>query len=102
MSAQPDSILSHTATVDKKAVEAIPNSKKIYVTGSRADIRVPMREISCSPTQTQTGLEENTPITVYDTSGAYTDPEANIDIRKGLQPLRAGWIAERDDTVELD
>lgn len=102
MSAQPDSILSHTATVDKKAVEAIPNSKKIYVTGSRADIRVPMREISCSPTQTQKGLEANTPITVYDTSGPYTDPDASIDIRKGLQPLRANWIAERNDTVELD
>ena len=101
MSAIPDSILSDTATVDKKAVEAIPNSKKIHVIGSRPDIRVPMREISCSPTQTQNGLEENTPITVYDTSGPYTDPEANIDIRKGLQPLRSQWIAERNDTVEL-
>lgn len=101
MSAIPDSILSDTATVDKKAVEAIPNSKKIHVIGSRPDIRVPMREISCSPTQTQNGLEENTPITVYDTSGPYTDPEATIDIRKGLQPLRSQWIAERNDTVEL-
>jgi len=101
MSAIPDSILSDTATVDKKAVEAIPNSKKIHVIGSRADIRVPMREISCSPTQTQKGLEKNTPITVYDTSGPYTDPEASIDIRKGLQPLRAHWVAERNDTVEL-
>ena len=101
MSAIPDSILSDTATVDKKAVEAIPNSKKIHVIGSRPDIRVPMREISCSPTQTQKGLEKNTPITVYDTSGPYTDPEASIDIRKGLQPLRAHWVAERNDTVEL-
>ena len=101
MSAIPDSILSDTATVDKKAVEAIPNSKKIHVIGSRPDIRVPMREISCSPTQTQKGLEKNTPITVYDTSGHYTDPEASIDIRKGLQPLRAHWVAERNDTVEL-
>ena len=101
MNAIPDSILSDTATVDKKAVEAIPNSKKIHVIGSRPDIRVPMREISCSPTQTQKGLEENTPITVYDTSGPYTDPEASIDIRKGLQPLRAHWVAERNDTVEL-
>ncbi|MFT5395998.1 MAG: phosphomethylpyrimidine synthase [Gammaproteobacteria bacterium] len=102
MSAIPDSILSDTATVDAKAVEAIPNSKKIHVIGSRPDIRVPMREISCSPTQTQKGLEKNTPITVYDTSGPYTDPEAAIDIRKGLQPLRAEWVAERNDTVELD
>ncbi len=102
MSAIPDSILSDTATVDEKAVEAIPNSKKIHVIGSRADIRVPMREISCSPTQTQKGLEENTPITVYDTSGPYTDPEVAIDIRKGLQPLRSQWVAERNDTIELD
>lgn len=102
MSAQPDSILSNTATVDKKAVEAIPNSKKIYVSGSRADIRVPMREISCSPTQTQRGLEENTPITVYDTSGPYTDPDVSIDIRKGLAPLRENWISERNDTLELE
>jgi phosphomethylpyrimidine synthase len=101
MSAIPDSILSDTATVDEKAVEAIPNSKKIHVIGSRADIRVPMREISCSPTQTQKGLEENTPITVYDTSGPYTDPDVEIDIRKGLQPLRSQWVAERNDTVEL-
>jgi len=101
MSAIPDSILSDTATVDEKAVEAIPNSKKIHVIGSRPDIRVPMREISCSPTQTQKGLEENTPITVYDTSGPYTDPEVAIDIRKGLQPLRSQWVAERNDTVEL-
>lgn len=102
MSAIPDSILSDTATVDEKAVEAIPNSKKIHVIGSRPDIRVPMREISCSPTQTQKGLEKNTPITVYDTSGPYTDPEATIDIRKGLQSLRENWVAERNDTVELD
>lgn len=102
MSAIPDSILSDTATVDEKAVEAIPNSKKIHVIGSRPDIRVPMREISCSPTQTQKGLEENTPITVYDTSGPYTDPEVSIDIRKGLEALRAPWVAERNDTLELD
>ena len=102
MSAQPETILSNTAKVDEKAVEAIPNSKKIHVTGSRPDIRVPMREISCSPTQTQAGLEENTPITVYDTSGPYTDPEATIDIRKGLNALRADWITERNDTVELE
>ena len=61
MSAIPDSILSDTVTVDEKAVEAIPNSKKIHVIGSRPDVCVPLREIS-SPTQTQKGLEKNTPI----------------------------------------
>ncbi|MEM6998880.1 MAG: phosphomethylpyrimidine synthase ThiC, partial [Pseudomonadota bacterium] len=102
MSANPDSILSNTATVDKKAVVALPNSKKIHVVGSRSDIRVPMREISCSATQTQSGLEDNPSITVYDTSGPYTDPEIEIDIRKGLQPLRKNWIEEREDTIELE
>lgn len=101
MSANPDSILSQTAIVDERIVAAIPNSKKVFVTGSRPDIRVAMREIACSPTQTNKGLEENTPITVYDTSGPYTDPEADIDIRSGLAPLRQTWIEERNDTELL-
>ena len=101
MGAIPDNRLSHTASVDECIVEPIPNSKKVYVTGSRPDIRVPMREISCSPTHTEQGLEPNTPITVYDTSGPYTDPDADIDIRRGLQPLREKWIEERADSVEL-
>ncbi len=102
MSAIPDAILSQTVTVDERIVQPIPNSKKIFVAGSRPDIRVAMREIACSPTQTRTGLEENTPITVYDTSGPYTDPTADIDIRKGLSPLRKTWIEERGDTEQLD
>lgn len=66
--------------------------------GSRPDIRVPFREISLSPTKT-TGIdEENPPLLVYDTSGPYTDPEANNDLRKGLPALRRAWIEERDDT----
>ena len=101
MSAQPDPVLSQTASVDKRIVEPIANSKKIYVTGSRADIRVPMREISCSATHTKKGLEENIPITVYDTSGPYTDPDVSIDIRKGLEPFRSGWIEERQNTRQL-
>ena len=102
MSAISDSILSHTAIVDEEITKPIPNSKKTYVTGSRSDISVPMREIACSPTQTKKGLEENTSITVYDTSGPYTDPNATIDIRKGLKPLRKIWIEERNDTDQLN
>ena len=101
MSVISDSILSRTATVDEEIVKPILNSKKIYVTGSRPDISVPMREISCTPTQTKDGLEKNVPITVYDTSGPYTDPNAKIDIRKGLKPLRKQWIDERNDTEQL-
>ena len=102
MSAKSKVVLSETASVDARITQPIPNSKKIYVTGTRPNIRVPMREISCAPTHTQAGLEQNTPITVYDTSGAYTDPEADIDIRRGLTALRQDWIEERDDTACLD
>ena len=102
MSAISDSILSHTAIVDEEITKPIPNSKKTYVTGPRSDILVPMREIACSPTQTKEGLEENIPITVYDTSGPYTDPNATIDIRKGLNPLRKIWIEKRNDTNQLN
>ena len=99
MSATADTLLSQTAVVDGKAVESFPNSKKIYVQGSRADIRVPMREISLSKTHNGQVGEENPPLTVYDTSGPYSDVDANIDIRKGLTALRQSWLEERDDTI---
>jgi phosphomethylpyrimidine synthase len=100
MNANPQ-FLAATATVDEAAIQALPNSRKIYVQGSRPDIRVPMREISQSDTPASFGAEKNPPVYVYDTSGPYTDPEAKIDIRSGLLPLRAAWIAERNDTEEL-
>ena len=90
------------ARVDVHSVAPLPNSEKIYVTGSRDDMQVPMRKISQAVTPTDMGGEENPPIFVYDTSGAYTDPNAEIDIRKGLPALRGDWIAERDDTELLD
>src|SRR5450830_1054205 len=93
--------LASTAEVDSAAVAPLPNSRKIYVTGSRPDLRVPMREITQSDTSASFGHEPNPPISVYDTSGPYTDPQAAIDIRAGLAPLRAGWIAERGDSEEL-
>jgi len=94
--------LSEVAAVDKDSVQPFPKSRKVYVEGSRPDIRVPMREITLDDTPTDFGGEKNDPLYVYDTSGAYTDPEANIDIRKGLEPLREKWIEEREDTVLLD
>ena len=100
MNANPK-FLSATATVDAAAVQPLPNSRKIYVTGSRPDIRVPMREISQSDTTASFGAEKNPPIYVYDTSGAYTDPQATIDIRSGLDTPRLPWILERGDTEEL-
>jgi phosphomethylpyrimidine synthase len=100
MSANPK-FLGATARVDEAAVQPLPNSRKIHVAGSRPDIRVPMREITQSDTPASFGAEKNPPIFVYDTSGPYTDPDAKIDVRRGLEPLRLRWIAERDDTEEL-
>jgi len=85
-----------------KAEQPFPNSRKLYIEGSRPDIRVPMREISLSPTHTKTGVEENPSILIYDTSGPYTDPDVTIDLEKGLTPIRAAWIEERGDTETLD
>ena len=81
-----------------------PASKKIYVEGNRSDLRVPMREITLSPTRLAHNKkeEENLPLLVYDTSGPYTDPAERIDIRCGLRPVRLPWILERGDVESLD
>ena len=93
--------LSSAAHVDEAAVKPLPNSRKIYVEGSRPDIRVPMREITQDETPASMGAEVNPPVYVYDCSGPYTDPQFTIDIRSGLAEMRAGWIAERGDTEAL-
>ncbi|HQS58916.1 MAG: phosphomethylpyrimidine synthase ThiC [Gallionellales bacterium 35-53-114] len=100
MNANPK-FLSQTAHVDNAAVQPLPNSRKVYVTGSRPDIRVPMREISQADTPASMGAEANPPIYVYDCSGPYTDPAAKIDIRSGLESVRTPWILERNDTEAL-
>jgi phosphomethylpyrimidine synthase len=100
MNANPKFIAA-TAHVDEAAVKPLPNSRKVYVEGSRPDIRVPMREVSQSDTPASMGFEKNPPIFVYDCSGPYTDPDAQIDIRNGLPALRLNWILERNDTEEL-
>jgi phosphomethylpyrimidine synthase len=91
-----------TAAVDTAAVEPLPRSMKLYVEGSRPDIRVPMRAISQDDTSASMGAEPNPPVFVYDTSGPYTDPAANIDIRKGLAPLRAGCRFARKQEASYD
>ncbi|HEY7741876.1 MAG TPA: phosphomethylpyrimidine synthase ThiC, partial [Burkholderiales bacterium] len=101
MNANPK-FLSATAHVDEAAVKPLPNSRKVYVEGSRPDIRVPMREIQQSDTPASFGAEGNPAIFVYDTSGPYTDPSVKIDIRSGLAPLRSRWIEERNDTEALE
>ncbi|HBH36040.1 MAG TPA: phosphomethylpyrimidine synthase ThiC [Gammaproteobacteria bacterium] len=101
MSAIPEDFIAKTTTLSAEVTRPFANSRKIYVQGSRDDLLVPMREISQSPTLTNDDREINPPITVYDTSGPYTDPDVKIDLLKGLPDVRSAWIAERDDTVQL-
>ncbi|WP_197475267.1 phosphomethylpyrimidine synthase ThiC, partial [Oleiphilus sp. HI0079] len=98
-----DANISKTAKVDELSTTPFPASTKIYVKGSRDDIQVAMREIALTPTKLQDGTEEpNAPVRVYDTSGPYTDPNKEIDVRLGLSPLREKWILERNDTELLE
>ncbi|ADU67541.1 phosphomethylpyrimidine synthase ThiC [Pantoea sp. At-9b] len=94
------------AFIDSLQGTAFPNSQRIWITGSRDDIRVPMREIQLSPTliggsKDNPQYEANEAVPVYDTAGAYGDPHATIDVHQGLTRLRAGWIAERDDSETI-
>ncbi|MEM9996075.1 MAG: phosphomethylpyrimidine synthase ThiC [Bacteroidota bacterium] len=116
MELQPPTTLSTSAAEKRAATDAtharldqlsdevrrpLPGSRKIYVEGSRPDLRVPMRLIEQSPTPASFGVEDNPPIPVYDTSGPYTDPDVAIDLRRGLPSVRGAWIAERGDTELL-
>ena len=78
-----------------------PNSERVYLQGSRDDIRVPLREIRQDDTYTAQGTEANPPIPVYDTSGVYGDPAAHIDLKQGLPHVRTAWLDERGDTEIL-
>ena len=86
----------------KDLTRILPASKKVYIQGSRPDIKVPMREIELTDTPTGLGGEHNPPIMVYDTSGVYTDPNVEIDLNKGLPNIRDSWIEERQDTEKLE
>jgi phosphomethylpyrimidine synthase len=98
--------MKHNDTApDQHVISTTPltGSKKVYVKGSQHNIKVAMREIEVSPTKLSTGkLEANAPVTVYDTSGPYTDPNVNIDITNGLERLREQWILDRNDVEQLD
>ncbi|MEL0587003.1 MAG: phosphomethylpyrimidine synthase ThiC [Candidatus Thiodiazotropha sp. (ex. Lucinoma kazani)] len=101
MSAIPEDFIKKTATLSEEVTRPFYNSRKVYVEGSRPDIRVPMREINQEPTAVSFGEEENPPIPVYDTSGPFTDPAHKIDLLKGMPDLRSHWIQERSDTEML-
>ncbi len=102
MNAKPEHFLDKISQLDTTTRQYFPNSRKVYVTGTREDIRVPMREIALSDTETEKGREPNAPVRVYDTSGAYTDSEVAINLREGLPALRAPWIEARGDTEQLE
>ena len=99
MSAVPKDL----SATDKSSIkiDSFPASEKVYIQGSRPDIRVPMRKISLSDTPVHFDAEKNLPLYVYDTSGIYTDPNVAVDLQKGLTGIRDAWIAERDDTEAL-
>ncbi|WP_324006075.1 phosphomethylpyrimidine synthase ThiC [Aeromonas hydrophila] len=97
---------SAQAFIDSLKGMAHPNSRRIFIEGSRADIRVPLREIQLADTfvggtKEDPRFEPNEPIPVYDTSGRYGEEGVAIDVRRGLPRLRENWVLERDDTDEL-
>jgi len=101
MNANPKNFLDRIDQLDTSAQKHFPNSRKVYVEGSRPDLQVPMREITLTSTQTESGVEGNPPIRVYDSSGIYSDADCEIDLRAGLPSLRATWILERGDSEQL-
>ena len=94
--------VERTTQLSEDVTKPVSGARKIYIQGSREDIQVPMREITQSPTNGDFGSDDNPPITVYDTSGAYTDPNVEIDLLKGLASVRDAWVIERDDTEILE
>jgi len=102
MNAQLSALQQQAQQLSESVIQPIAGSRKIHVPGSRPDVRVPMREIVLSRTPALFGGGENAPVTVYDTSGPYTDPQVQIDLSAGLPALRRGWVEERGDTEQLD
>jgi phosphomethylpyrimidine synthase len=101
MNALPSDLVRAAQELSEAVTRPIPGSRKIHVQGSRPDLKVPMREIEQAQTPTLFGGEANPPVTVYDTSGPYTDPNYHADLAAGLPALRAAWIAERGDVEQL-
>ena len=106
MNAPAEKFLAAAAQVDSAAIQPLPNSRKVYVEGSRPDIRVPMREISQSDTPTGFGGEPNPPVTVYDCSGPYTDPDAQIimpTVREDVAySLKGSGLSAEEDAARVD
>src|SRR5690606_29435743 len=96
-----EQIFKQAAALSEAARAPYSGSRKIYIDGQLPGVRVGMREIILSDTQSDKGVERNAPIRVYDTSGPYTDPDVSIDINQGLAALRESWIKAREDSEQL-
>jgi phosphomethylpyrimidine synthase len=94
-----------TPTEKSITTDPFPASKKIYVEGKIHDIQVAMREVSLADTvhkfSPEKPVEKNPPVTIYDTSGPYTDPDIKIDVKQGIPRLREEWILKRGDVEQL-
>ncbi len=100
----PPAMIASEKSFEPHSRDALPNSKKVYVTGElHPNIRVPMREITLSPTKHMSGeMEQNDPVRVYDCSGPWGDPEFVGDVEQGLPALREHWIRCRGDVLEYE
>ncbi len=96
------SIHDRTVALAAEMTRALPGSAKVFIEGSRDDIRVPMRRVDQSETSGRFGDEHNPSVYLYDTSGPYTDPRVKVDVRQGVEPGRQNWIEERRDTDVVD
>jgi len=97
----PEIVHDRAHKLASEMTEPLPGSRRVYVTGRLPDVRVPMREIAQADTASLFGEEANPAMYVYDTSGPYTDPEVDVDVREGIAPVRSAWIEARGDTEVL-
>jgi phosphomethylpyrimidine synthase len=102
MSAISVDLVKETKKLSEEVSRPFPRSKKIFIQGSRDDIQVGMREVSCDNTTTSGEEEINPSIPIYDTSGPLTDPKKDVDLSQGIDRIRSAWIAQREDTEALD
>jgi phosphomethylpyrimidine synthase len=101
MNAVPEDLAHKRAGGRGAAATPFPASRRIYVQGSRSDLRVPMREVRLSDTPAALGAESNPPLYLYDTSGPHADPDVAVDLTRGLPRLRADWVTARADSELL-
>jgi phosphomethylpyrimidine synthase len=97
---KPASATASSSVPETPSDRPLPGSEKVYISGSRPDLRVPVRKVALTATSGRFGSRQNPPMFLYDTSGPYTDPAVQTDIRQGLAPLRRPFILERNDVEE--